>query len=108
VIASGASILLILTFTAKGISYAGKKKENKKTIEKKYKTYYAISGIGLFELSLKNWTIIAGALMCAALLSLIFMLIDKKGYKKSLRELEDAKDEYNKTMFMNMRRHGVM
>ncbi len=108
VIASGASILLILTFTAKGISYAGKKKENKKTIEKKYKTYYAISGIGLFELSLKNWTIIAGALMGAALLSLIFMLIEKKGYKKSLRELEDAKDEYNKTMFMNMSGQGVM
>ena len=110
VIASGVSIVLILMFTAKGIGYASKKKENRKTVESKYKTYYVTGGTGLFGLSMTNWTIIAGVLMGVAVLSLVFMIIEKKGYKKSVKELEDAKEEYarNREEMMFMRMNGNM
>ena len=110
VIASGVSIVLILMFTAKGIGYASKKKENRKTVESKYKTYYVTGGTGLFGLSMTNWTIIARVLMGVAVLSLVFMLIEKKGYKKSVKELEDAKEEYarNREEMMFMRMNGNM
>ncbi|MDE7337383.1 MAG: hypothetical protein K2N32_04640, partial [Clostridia bacterium] len=111
VVASGISIVLILIFTSKGISYASKRKENKRIVESKYKTFYAATG--LFGLSMTNWTIIASVLMGVAVLSFVFMLIEKRGYKKSLRELDDAKDEFErgenkrrdeemKMMFMHM------
>ena len=94
-IASGVSIVLIIIFTAKGISYAGKKKENKRNIENKYKTYYAATG--LFGLSVTNWTVIAGVLMGLAVASLVFMLIERSGWKKSSRNLEDAKEEFERS-----------
>ncbi|MDE6757779.1 MAG: hypothetical protein K2J89_00710, partial [Clostridia bacterium] len=94
VIASVISIILIIIFTSKGIGYENKRKENKRAIESKYNTFYAVSGTGLFGLSMTNWTIIACVLMGMAVLSFIFMLIEKRGYKKSQRDLEDAKDEF--------------
>ncbi|MDE7079108.1 MAG: hypothetical protein K2O95_03215, partial [Clostridia bacterium] len=94
VIASVISIILIIIFTSKGIGYANKRKENKRAIESKYNTFYAVSGTGLFGLSMTNWTIIACVLMGLAVLSFVFMLIEKRGYKKSQRDLEDAKDEF--------------
>ena len=81
-IVSGASIVLILLFTAKGISYASKKKENKRLVESKYKTFYAAAGGGLFGLSNTNWTIIACALMGTAVLALVIMIIEKSGFKE--------------------------
>ncbi len=96
VIASGVSIVLIIIFTAKGIGYASKKKENKRIVESKYKTYYVTGGTGLFGLSMTNWTIIASVLMGLAVLSFVFMLIEKRGYKKSLRNLDEAKDEFER------------
>ena len=60
-----------------------------------------------------KWTIMAGVLMGAAVIAFVFMLIEKRGYKKSVRELDEAKDEYDrsenkrrdedmKMMFMHM------
>ena len=102
VIASGVSIVLIIIFTAKGIGYASKKKENKRVVESKYKTYYVA---GLFGLSMTNWTIIASVLMGLAVLSFVFMLIEKRGYKKSQRNLEDAKDEFERNKEESKDRH---
>ena len=50
VIASGVSIVLIIIFVAKTISYLGRKKEAKRTAEEKYKSYYA-AATGLFGLA---------------------------------------------------------
>ena len=93
VIASAVSIILIIAFVSKGASYASKRKQNKRTIESKYSTFYAA---GLFGLSMTNWTIIASVLMGGAVLSLVFMIIEKSGYKKSQRNLDDARDEYER------------
>ncbi|MDE7337014.1 MAG: InlB B-repeat-containing protein, partial [Clostridia bacterium] len=93
-IVSVIGILLILIFTGKGIGYASKKKENKRLVESKYSTFYAVAGTGLFGLSYTNWTIIACITLGLAVLAFVFMLIEKKGYKKSQRNLEDAKDEF--------------
>ncbi len=94
VIASGVSIILIIIFTTKGISYAGKKKKAKKTKESKYSEYYAAGATGLFGLAMSGWTAIACVLMGVALLSLVFMIIEKRGYTKAQEELEEAKEEY--------------
>ncbi|MDE6758780.1 MAG: hypothetical protein K2J89_05845, partial [Clostridia bacterium] len=87
------SILLILIFTGKGISYASKRKKIKKTIDKKYSTYYAAAGTGLFGLTYTNWTIVASIMMGVAVLSLIFMLLEKRSYSKAEEELSEAKEE---------------
>ncbi len=104
-IASGISIILILVFTGKGIGYASKKKENKKITQSKYGTFYAGAFLGV---SVTNWTVIASVLMGVAVLSLVFMIIEKKGYKKSVRNLEDAKEEYarNREEMLYMRMMG--
>ncbi|MDE6757903.1 MAG: hypothetical protein K2J89_01330, partial [Clostridia bacterium] len=88
------SILLILIFTGKGLGYASKRKKAKKIIEKKYSTYYAIAGTGLFGLSNMNWTIVACIMMGVAVLSLIFMILEKRAYSKAEEELDEAKEEY--------------
>ncbi|MDE6362516.1 MAG: hypothetical protein K2L53_06010, partial [Clostridia bacterium] len=93
VIASVASIILIIVFTSKGIGYAGKRKQTKKTTESKYRNYYA-GATGLFGLAMTAWTAIACTLMGLAVLSLVFMLLEKRGYKKALAEMEEAKDEF--------------
>ncbi|MDE7079562.1 MAG: hypothetical protein K2O95_05550, partial [Clostridia bacterium] len=102
------SILLILIFTGKGLGYASKRKKAKKTIEKKYSTYYAIAGTGLFGLSNMNWTIVACIMAGVAVLSLIFMLLEKRAYGKAEEELEEAKEEYarNREEMMFMRMNG--
>ncbi|MDE7078760.1 MAG: hypothetical protein K2O95_01420 [Clostridia bacterium] len=96
VIASAVSIVVIVLCLSKGIGYANKKKENKRTIEGKYSTFYAVTGTGLFGLSMKNWTIIACIMLGVAALSFVFMLLEKREFKKSQRELEDAKEEYER------------
>ncbi|MDE7078886.1 MAG: hypothetical protein K2O95_02065, partial [Clostridia bacterium] len=99
-------IILILIFTGKGIGYASKRKKAKKTIEKKYSTYYAAAGTGLFGLTYTNWTIVACVMMGVTVLSLIFMILEKKSYSRAEEELEEAKEEYarnrEETMYMRM------
>ncbi|MDE5990957.1 MAG: hypothetical protein K2H36_05180, partial [Clostridia bacterium] len=104
------SILLILIFTGKGLGYASKRKKAKKTIEKKYSTYYAVAGTGLFGLTYTNWTIVACVMAGVAVLSLIFMLLEKRAYGKAEEELEEAKEEYarNREEMMFMRMNGGM
>ncbi|MDE7329063.1 MAG: hypothetical protein K2N57_04895 [Clostridia bacterium] len=98
VIVSGVSILLILIFVGKGLSYASKRKKIKKTIEKKYSGAYALymAGAGLFDITYKIWTIIAFALLGVAVLSLIFMIIEKKMLAKANDDLDEAKEEYER------------
>ncbi|MDE7329174.1 MAG: hypothetical protein K2N57_05470, partial [Clostridia bacterium] len=95
-IVGGVSILFILIFTGKGLSYASKRKQIKKTIKKKYSGVYAlfVAGETLWGLDYKIWTILAFTLVGVAVLSLIFMLLEKRGYKKAEEELEDAKEDY--------------
>ncbi|MDE5616337.1 MAG: hypothetical protein K2I78_00950, partial [Clostridia bacterium] len=69
VIASVISIVLIIIFTSKGIGYANKRKENKRIVESKYKTFYAVAGTGLFGWAMTTWTVIASVLMGLAVLS---------------------------------------
>ncbi|MDE7337443.1 MAG: hypothetical protein K2N32_04940, partial [Clostridia bacterium] len=92
-IASVISIILILIFTSKGINYASRRRENKKIMQSKYSTFYATAFLGI---SVTNWTVIACVLMGVAVLSFVFMLIEKRGYKKSKRNLEDAKEEFER------------
>ncbi|MDE5990256.1 MAG: hypothetical protein K2H36_01580, partial [Clostridia bacterium] len=92
-IVTAISILLILIFTGKGIGYASKRKKIKKTIERKYSTYYAAAGTGLFGLTYTNWTIVASIMMGVAVLSFIFMLLEKRSYSKAEEELNEAKEE---------------
>ncbi|MDE5755486.1 MAG: hypothetical protein K2I23_00110, partial [Clostridia bacterium] len=94
VIASVISIILIIIFTSKGIGYANKRKRLKKTIDR-YANYYA-GTTGLFGLAMTAWTTIACVLMVLAVVSLVFMIIEKHLYNKTQEELEDAKDEYNR------------
>ncbi|MDE7191734.1 MAG: hypothetical protein K2O35_04640, partial [Clostridia bacterium] len=93
VIASAVSIILIIIFVAKGIGYANKRKQTKQTTERKYSNYYA-GATGLFGLAMSAWTAIACVLMGLAVLSLVFMLIEKRGYNKALLEQDVARDEY--------------
>ncbi|MDE6275955.1 MAG: hypothetical protein K2M75_05385 [Clostridia bacterium] len=95
IIASVISIILIIIFTSKGISYASKKKQAKNTIKNKYNSAYYAGMVGLFGLSMTAWTAIACVLMGLGVLSFVFMLIEKSGYNKAERELENARDEYN-------------
>ncbi|MDE7078923.1 MAG: hypothetical protein K2O95_02250, partial [Clostridia bacterium] len=88
------SILLILIFTGKGLGYASKRRKIKKTIDKKYSAYYAIAGTGLFGLPNMTWTIVASIMAGVAVLSFIFMLLEKRTYSKAEEELEEAKEEY--------------
>ncbi|MDE7078528.1 MAG: MBG domain-containing protein, partial [Clostridia bacterium] len=94
-IVTAISILLILIFVGKGIGYASERKKIKKTIEKKYgETYYAVAGTGLFGLTYTNWTIVACIMLGVAVLSLVFMILEKKMLSKSKDELDEAKEEY--------------
>ncbi|MDE6758454.1 MAG: InlB B-repeat-containing protein [Clostridia bacterium] len=92
-IASVISIILILIFVSKTISNESKRKKAKKTIEKKYNTYYAAAFLGL---SVTNWTVIACVLMGCALLTMIFMLISQKRRNSAEEQLDEAKEEFER------------
>jgi len=77
-----------------GIGYANKRKKAKRTKEK-YANYYA-GATGLFGLAMTAWTTIACVLMGIAVLSLVFMIIEKTLNDKAQEELEDARDEYER------------
>ncbi|MDE7191297.1 MAG: hypothetical protein K2O35_02365 [Clostridia bacterium] len=117
VIASVVSIILIIIFMSKGIGYANKRKKAKRSKEK-YANYYA-GATGLFGLAMTAWTAIACTLMGVAVLSFVFMLVEKSLNNKAQEELEDARDEYEekkrqeekenlRMMFMGMDNNGGM
>ncbi|MCX4363255.1 MAG: hypothetical protein OSJ74_07735, partial [Clostridia bacterium] len=105
-IVSGLSIILLIAFMAKIASCENKRKKANKKIEK-YRSYYAGAFLGL---TFGNWTAIACSLAGGALVGLIGMLIAIHRQSNAEEELEDAKDEYEKTqkkedmkmMFMSM------
>ncbi|MDE7079228.1 MAG: hypothetical protein K2O95_03835, partial [Clostridia bacterium] len=109
-IVTAISTLLILIFTGKGLGYASKRRKIKKTIEKKYSAYYAITGTGLFGLPNMTWTIVASIMAGVAVLSFIFMLLEKRTYSKAEEELEEAKEEFerNQREMENKRRDDQM
>ena len=92
-IASIVSIILILIFASKGIGYLSKSKQNRKMAESKYKTYYAGAFLGV---ATAGWTAIAIVLMCLAVLSIVFMIIAKSKYNKTLIYAEELRDEYER------------
>ncbi len=98
VIVGGVSIILILAFMGKGLSYASKRKKIKKQIKKNYTPAYAVAlftaGEKLWGIDYKIWTILAFTLLGVAVLSLIFMILEKSSYKKAKEELEEAKADY--------------
>ncbi|MDE5755572.1 MAG: hypothetical protein K2I23_00545 [Clostridia bacterium] len=110
IIASAVSIILIIIFTTKAISYASKKKQARKTIKDKYNTSYYAGALGLFGLPMTTWTVIACVLMGLGLLSFVLMMIEKSGCKKAERDLENARDEYNanKAEIENKQRNDQM
>ncbi|MDE6188985.1 MAG: hypothetical protein K2G37_01695, partial [Clostridia bacterium] len=97
-IVGGISILLIIIFISKGLSYASKRRKIKKQIEKKYSGVYALFAAGetLWGLDYKIWTILAFVLLGVAVLAFIFMLLEKSLLNKAKDELEDAKEDYDR------------
>ncbi len=93
IITSIVSIILILIFASKGIGYLSKSKQNRKMAESKYKTYYAGAFLGV---ATAGWTAIAIVLMCLAVLSIVFMIIAKSKYNKTLIYAEELRDEYER------------
>ena len=107
-IASGISIVLIIIFLSKTASNESKRKRAQRTVNEKYKTYYATS-VGLFGLATTYWTVIASVLMGLAVLSLVIMIISQARKNKAERELETSRDAYEqnkqdemKAMLMRM------
>ncbi|MDE7209781.1 MAG: InlB B-repeat-containing protein, partial [Clostridia bacterium] len=105
-IASLISIILIIIFVSKTISNESKRKNAKKTIDKKYSNYYAAAFLGL---SIPNWTILACVLMGLAVIALALLIISSKRRKSAEEQLDDAreqaeqkKEEDMKMMFMRM------
>ncbi len=94
VIASVISIVLIIIFMSKGIGYANKRKKAKRAKEK-YANYYT-GATGLFGWAMTAWTTIACVLMGLAVLSFVFMIIEKMLNSKAQEELEDTKEEYER------------
>ncbi|MDE6475067.1 MAG: hypothetical protein K2L70_08215 [Clostridia bacterium] len=93
IIASIISIILILIFASKGAGYLSKSKQNKRIAESRYKTYYAGAFLGL---ATAGWTAIACVLMGLAVLSIVFMIIAKSKFNKSLIYAEELRDEYER------------
>ena len=107
-IASGISIVLIIIFLSKTASNESKRKRAQRTVNEKYKTYYATS-VGLFGLATTYWTVIASVLMGLAVFSLVIMIISQARKNKAERELETSRDAYEqnkqeemKAMLMRM------
>ena len=102
VVASGISIILIIIFLAKTIGYERRRKEAKKENDERYKTFYAVSGTGLFGLAMAGWTALACILMVSAVASFAIMEVAKNRCSKAEKELSYSKEEYNRMMYMRM------
>ncbi len=101
-IASFVSIILIIIFMSKGIGYASKAKQSKKLAESKFKEYYAGAFLGL---AFGGWTAIACVLMGLAVLSLVFMILEKNRYNKAIFAYEEAKDDFERHRETNRREY---
>ncbi len=101
-IASFVSIILIIIFMSKGIGYASKAKQSKKLAESKFKEYYAGTFLGL---AFGGWTAIACVLMGLAVLSLVFMILEKNRYNKAIFAYEEAKDDFERHRETNRREY---
>ena len=99
-IASFVSIILIIIFMSKGIGYASKAKQSKKMAQSKFKEYYAGTFLGL---AFSGWTAIACVLMGLAVLSLVFMILEKNRYNKAIFAYEEAKDDFERHRETNRR-----
>ncbi len=99
-IASFVSIILIIIFMSKGIGYASKAKQSKKLAQSKFKEYYAGTFLGL---AFSGWTAIACVLMGLAVLSLVFMILEKNRYNKAVFAYEEAKDDFERHRETNRR-----
>ncbi len=91
-IASIVSIILILIFASKGIGYLSKSKQNRKMAESKYKTYYA----GAFLEWQRRLDGDSVRIDGIAVLSIVFMIIAKSKYNKTLIYAEELRDEYER------------
>ena len=101
-IASFISIILIIIFMSKGIGYASKAKQSKKLAQSKFKEYYAGTFLGL---AFSGWTAIACVLMGLAVLSLVFMIMQKGRYNKAVFAYEEAKDDFERHRETNRREY---
>ena len=101
-IASFVSIILIIIFMSKGIGYASKAKQSKKLAQSKFKEYYAGTFLGL---AFGGWTAIACVLMGLAVLSLVFMILEKNRYNKAVFAYEEAKDDFERHRETNRREY---
>ncbi len=101
-IASFISIILIIIFMSKGIGYASKAKQSKKLAQSKFKEYYAGTFLGL---AFSGWTAIACVLMGLAVLSLVFMILEKNRYNKAVFAYEEAKDDFERHRETNRREY---
>ncbi|MDE6371959.1 MAG: hypothetical protein K2L61_00275, partial [Clostridia bacterium] len=94
-IVSGVCIILIIAFLAKAASYESRRKRANKTVDERYKSYYA-GATGLFGLAMTSWTVIACVLMGLAAASLVIMIIAKSRCAKAEDNLAYSKEEYEK------------
>ncbi|MDE7348275.1 MAG: hypothetical protein K2N53_01270, partial [Clostridia bacterium] len=92
-IVSGVCIILIIAFLAKTASYEGRRKRANKTVDERYKTYYA-GAIGLFGLASTSWTIIACVFIGLTVASLVIMLIAKGRCRKAEDNLAYAREDF--------------
>ncbi len=81
-------------------SYASKAKQSKKLAQSKFKEYYAGTFLGL---AFSGWTAIACVLMGLAVLSLVFMILEKNRYNKAVFAYEEAKDDFERHRETNRR-----
>ncbi|MDE6362423.1 MAG: hypothetical protein K2L53_05535, partial [Clostridia bacterium] len=92
-IVSGVCIILIIAFLAKTASYEGRRKRANKTVDERYKTYYA-GAVGLFGLASTSWTIIACVFIGLTVASLVIMLIAKGRCRKAEDNLAYAREDF--------------
>ncbi|MDE6474691.1 MAG: hypothetical protein K2L70_06295, partial [Clostridia bacterium] len=92
-IVSGVCIILIIAFLAKAASYEGRRKRANKTVDERYKSYYA-GAIGLFGWASTSWTVIACVFIALTVASFVIMLIAKSRCRKAEDNLAYAKEEF--------------
>ncbi|MDE6869670.1 MAG: hypothetical protein K2J75_02980, partial [Clostridia bacterium] len=92
-IISGVCIILIIAFLAKAASYESRRKRANKTVDERYKSYYA-GAVGLFGLASTSWTVIACVFIGLAGASLVIMIIAKSRCRKAEDNLAYAKEDF--------------
>ena len=92
------SIVLIIVFTSKGAKYGSERKKCVKEAKKLRMASVATPAALLVFLMANNiWTIVACALAGLAVLSLVYMIIQKRRFVKAEAGLESAQIEYKRS-----------